>query len=155
MRFAVNKFSNLFALSIILIMSLLINACSGGTTESANNKPLDAITTYSINNVNGIISAGSGGKYNITLTLPFGTNLESLVATFTATGTNIKIGSTTQISGVTSNNFSSPPVVYTITAANGSVATYNVIVGVALSSDNIVLPHTQPILYQMESPMAL
>jgi hypothetical protein len=47
------------------------------------------------------------------------------VATFTTTGSSVKIGSTVQVSGTTANDFTGP-IIYTVTAADGSTATYTV-----------------------------
>jgi lysophospholipase L1-like esterase len=68
--------------------------------------------------------------HTIALTLPFGTDVSALVATFATTGASVKVGSTLQTSGLTSNNFSSP-VTYTVTAANGTTQAYTVTVTVA------------------------
>ena len=62
----------------------------------------------------------------IDVVMPYGTALNSLKATFTvSTGATIKIGTTTQTSGTTANDFSSAKL-YTITAANGMIQTYTV-----------------------------
>jgi hypothetical protein len=66
----------------------------------------------------------------IAATVPFGTDVTALVATFSTTGTSVHVGSTAQTSGVTANDFTSP-VEYTVTAADGSTATYTVTVTVA------------------------
>ena len=50
-----------------------------------------------------------------------------LVATFTNTGSSIKVGSTVQVNGMTANDFSSP-IAYTVTAADGSTVSYMVTV---------------------------
>jgi len=65
--------------------------------------------------------------------MPFGTNMTALVATYTTTGASAKVGATTQISGTTANDFTSP-VAYSVTAADNSTATYTVTVTVALNS---------------------
>ena len=69
----------------------------------------------------------------IAVTLPFGTDVTALVATFTHTGASVKIGTATQVSGTTSNTFTSAKD-YTVTAANGTTAIYTVTVTVAASS---------------------
>jgi len=63
----------------------------------------------------------------------------ALVATFTASaGSSVTVGSTIQVTGTTSNNFTSP-VVYTVTAADISTQDYTVTVTVSndYTSDNI------------------
>jgi Ricin-type beta-trefoil lectin domain. len=72
----------------------------------------------------------------IGITLPFGSALTSLVANYTlSAGATAKIGTTTQVSGITANNFTSP-VVYAVTAQDG-VTTKNWTVTVSVS------PNTQ------------
>ena len=72
-------------------------------------------------------------SHAITVTVPFGTNVTALVATFTATGASVKVGSTVQVSGTSSNDFTNP-VTYTVVAADGSTQNYIVSVAVGLSS---------------------
>lgn len=67
---------------------------------------------------------------SITATVPFGTDVSALVATFSTTGASIAVGATPQISGQTANNFSSP-VDYVVTAADGTMQTYTVTVNIA------------------------
>jgi hypothetical protein len=55
----------------------------------------------------------------------------ALVATFTTTGSSVKVGSTVQVSGMTANNFSSP-LTYTVTAADGTNAIYIATVAVGV-----------------------
>jgi len=92
--------------------------------------PAKAITAFSLAGVVGTIN--ETGK-TIAVTMPFGTDVTALVATFTTTGANVKVGSTIQISGTTANNFTSP-VTYTVTAADATTQDYTVTVTVALSS---------------------
>jgi hypothetical protein len=75
-------------------------------------------------------ATGSISGTNINVTVSFGTNVTSLVANFTTTGASVKVGSTTQVNGVTANNFTNP-VTYTVTAADGSTKNYIVTVTVA------------------------
>ena len=67
---------------------------------------------------------------NIAVTVPFGTDVTALVATFTTTGASVSVGATPQVSGTTPNNFTSP-VTYTVTAADASTKAYTVTVTVA------------------------
>ncbi len=57
-----------------------------------------------------------------------------MVATFTTTGTAVKIGSVVQVSGVTVNNFTKP-VIYTVYAADGTSQNYTVTVNVSPGND--------------------
>ena len=69
----------------------------------------------------------------LTATVPYGTDLTALVATFTTTGVSLSVAGTVQTSGTTANDFSGS-VVYTVTAADGSTAEYTVTVNQALNS---------------------
>lgn len=86
------------------------------TTQTSNS----LITAFSLNGIPGVIN-----DQNIIVTMPFGKNIASLIAKFSIGGISAKVGNTVQISGVTSNNFSSP-VEYEVTAANGSTSIYTV-----------------------------
>ena len=83
-----------------------------------------SITAFSLAGVAGTIN--ETGK-TISVTMPSGTNVTSLVATFTTTGASVKVGSTVQISGTTARNFTNP-VVYTVTAADATTQDYTVTV---------------------------
>ena len=69
----------------------------------------------------------------VSVTVPFGTTLTALVATFTTTGASVKVSGTLQFSGTTPNNFTSP-VSYVVTTADNSTATYVVTVTIASAS---------------------
>ena len=63
---------------------------------------------------------------NVTVALPYGTDLTSLVAEFTLSqGATAEVGGVVQESGVTANDFSNP-LTYTIVAEDGSSADYQV-----------------------------
>ncbi|MEC0227932.1 GLUG motif-containing protein [Paenibacillus alba] len=65
---------------------------------------------------------------DIALTVPNGTAVTSLVATFTSSaGSTVKVGTTTQVSGTTATDFTSP-VTYIVTAQDGTMASYTVVV---------------------------
>jgi hypothetical protein len=73
-----------------------------------------------------ISESGSSGAIrgrNITLTVPFSTNLDSLTAEFYHTGQDITVNSIRQVSGETKNNLVNP-IAYRITAKNGSMQDY-------------------------------
>ncbi len=73
----------------------------------------------------------------ISVTVPAGTNVASLIASFTITGTSVQVGGAVQTSGATANNFTSS-VVYSVIAADGSSAAYTIKVFVtgAIFTDN-------------------
>ncbi|MFD0589039.1 S-layer homology domain-containing protein [Paenibacillus sp. GCM10027627] len=67
----------------------------------------------------------------VTVTVPYGTELGQLVASFTVSpDAAAKVGTTAQISGTTANDFTNP-IVWTVEAADGSVQSWTVTVTVA------------------------
>ena len=84
-----------------------------------------AISAYSLAGVAGTINGTA-----ISVIMPSGTDVTTLVASFTTTGSNVKIGTLTQTSGTTVNSFASQ-VTYIVTAADTSTATYTVTVTLA------------------------
>ncbi|HVK86178.1 MAG TPA: hypothetical protein VM513_18790 [Kofleriaceae bacterium] len=89
--------------------------------EDADNEGLTADVTATITGT------------TITATVPFGTDVTALVATFTTTGASVAVGATPQVSGTTANDFTSP-VEYVVTAGDGSTQTYTVTVNIAANS---------------------
>ena len=83
------------------------------------------IQTFSIANAKGKISGLA-----ISVTVPYGSDLKNLVASFTFIGSTVTVGDTLQSSGITQNDFSSP-VSYTVTAEDKSTSVYVVTVTVA------------------------
>src|SRR5665647_902013 len=86
------------------VLILVIMGCGGGGSDPIPAPPSTskAITAFSLAGVVGTIN--EAGK-TIAVPMPFGTNVTALVATFTATGASVKVGSDVQISGTTANNF--------------------------------------------------
>ena len=87
------------------------------------------ITAFAIGGAGGVINEVPTPK-TIAVTVPTGTVVTALVATFTTTGTSVKVGGVTQVSGVTPNNFTAP-VAYTVTAADCTTVIYTVTVTVS------------------------
>lgn len=88
------------------------------------------ITTFIIGNVQANVDQESR---TITMTLPYGTNPSSLVATYVTTGVSVSVNNVTQQNGVTANNFTNP-VLYVVHAEDGSTKEYAVTVTVAPST---------------------
>jgi len=94
-------------------------------TTTANSSELNSDVTATIDETNHTISA----------TVPFGTDITTLVATFTSsTDSTVSVGSITQTSGITANDFTSS-VTYRVTAADAATQNYNVNISVATSSE--------------------
>jgi glycopeptide antibiotics resistance protein len=89
-------------------------------TVTVAASPAKSITSFSLNGVAGTINET---VKTIVVIMPFGIDVTALVATFTTTGSTVKVGTTQQISGTTPNNFTSS-VQYTVTAKDGSTAIY-------------------------------
>ncbi len=108
---------------------------SSSIITSANNTIFAFGLTSALNSGAGINNDVTGiiSNTNINLTVPYGAILTNLIAVYSNTGVTVKIGSNIQTSGVTANNFTSP-VIYTVTAADGSTRNYAVTVTIASSS---------------------
>ncbi|MFB9750364.1 beta strand repeat-containing protein, partial [Paenibacillus hodogayensis] len=79
-------------------------------------------------------AVGTINGTNVEVTVPFGTPVTSLIATFTSSpSSTVTVGVVPQLSGLTPNDFTSP-VVYTVTAQDGTTKNYTVTVTVAASS---------------------
>jgi hypothetical protein len=134
--------SNTTANNFTSPVAYVVTAADGTTqtytvTVTAALNPAKAITAYSFLSAKnpGVLTADVIATINgtaIAATVPFGTDVTGLIATFTTTGANVKVGGTTQASGITPNNFASP-VSYLVTAADGTTQTYTVTVTVALN----------------------
>lgn len=97
------------------------------------------VTTYKFLAIdNSALASDVEGDLNlanrtISLTVPSGTDLTGLVATFTlVTGASAQVGTTSQLSGTTSNNFTNP-VIYTVFDTADSSKTTNWTVTVTVS----------------------
>lgn len=119
-----------------------VTAADGSTlayqvTVSAAPSSANAITAFAFEDddnasLTADVTATISGT-TITATVPFGTDVTALVATFTTTGASVAVGATTQVSGTTANDFTSP-VQYVVTAADNSTQTYTVTVNIAANS---------------------
>lgn len=100
-----------------------------------------AITAYSFGGATGAIDEAAK---TIAVTVPDGTNLATLKATFATTGASVRVGAVAQVSGTTANDFSSPShsVEYVVTAVDGTTATYTVTVALANSTDKAIITYS-------------
>jgi hypothetical protein len=97
-------------------------------TVTVASSSAKAITAYSLAGVAGVITEPA---HTIAVTMPHGTVLTALIATFTTTGTGpITVAAAPQTSGTTANDFTNP-VTYIVTAFDASTANYIVTVTVA------------------------
>jgi len=100
------------------------------TVATASSK---AISSFTFTGSTGTTINETATPKTIVVTVPSGTVLTNLVATFSTSGTVVKVGTTTQVSGTTANTFSSM-VPYIVTAADSTTATYNVTVTAAAAT---------------------
>ncbi len=99
------------------------------------SSPAKQLTAFEFTStLNGLSSDAVGviSGTAIAVTVPYATDPSALVATFTTTGASVAVGATAQASGITPNDFTSP-VVYTVTAADGTTKSFTVTVTVALN----------------------
>ena len=99
-------------------------------TVAANSSK--AITAYSFAGYTGAVGTINEGNKTIAVTVPYGTPVTALIATFTTTGTGVMVGTTVQTSTTTPNNFTNP-VAYIVTAGDTSTVTYSVTVTITQS----------------------
>jgi hypothetical protein len=98
------------------------------------------ILTYSLAGYDGTVNIGT---HNVSVTVPYGTNVTSLVATFTlspqATAT---VGGINQVSGTTPNDFTNP-VIYTVEAGDGTTTQdWTVTVSFAPNTETDILTYS-------------
>ena len=99
------------------------------TVTLANNTNL--VTAYSLAAQTGPAVIDST-NHTVAMTVKSGTDVTNLVATFTLpVGASAQVGSTAQVSGTTSNNFTNP-VIYKVTGADGSEQDWTVTVTVGV-----------------------
>lgn len=117
---------------LVVLMLWLVMACPTPNSPSlSSEKELTAFSFLAADNaalsedVTGSISGTA-----ISATVPYGTDVTALVATFETTGVSVEVGSTAQSSGETANDFTSP-VVYTVTAEDDGTSEYTVTVSIA------------------------
>jgi hypothetical protein len=122
----------------MLLAAMFLLTALGCSSSSNTSSSAKAITSYSLNGVAGTINETAK---TIAVTTPYGTDVTALVAAFNTTGQSVKVGSTTQVNGVTANDFTNT-VAYTVTAADGTTATYNVVVAVAASSAKAIIAYS-------------
>lgn len=120
---------------LVLLLVAFVAGCGHNDNDTVALNSAKAITAYSLAGVTGTINETAK---TISVTMPYGTNVTALVATFATTGASVKVGTTVQTSGTTANDFTSP-VAYTVTAADSTTATYTVTVAVAAVTAPVVL----------------
>jgi hypothetical protein len=122
------RVSKMIAPLIALCLLFVILGCGGNSSDTTiTTSSAKAIKTFSLNGVAGTINEA---EKTIAVTMPAGTDVTALVATFTTTGASVAVDEVVQESGTTDNDFTNP-VIYTVTAADASTEGYTVTVIVA------------------------
>jgi hypothetical protein len=119
----------------VAVLIIFTAGCGGGggSSSGSNAQPVSEEKSITAFSLNGVAATINETEKTITVSMPYGTNVTALVATFTTTGASVKVGSNVQTSGTTSNNFTNP-VIYTVMAIDDSAQDYTVIVTVVSSS---------------------
>ena len=88
-----------------------------------------SIIAYSFTGVSGAVGTitETATPKTIAVNVPIGTDVTKLAATFSITGSSVKVGTAVQASGTTLNDFTNP-VIYTVFAADTSTVDYTVTV---------------------------
>ena len=108
-------------LPLIFLVFVMQPGC-GGSSNNGDESSARDITAFTILGIDGTI-----GPNAISLTVPYGTSLAALTPTIVITGASVSPASDV------AQDFSSP-VIYTVTAADGSTKEYTVTVTAAISS---------------------
>lgn len=132
----------LFGVAVVTALGA-IQACSGGSSQGGGDaggtadggtlqmkSSAKAITEFSFAPLSTSRVIDEGQK-TIVVTVPWTTDVTSLIASFATTGTGVTIQGARQVAGATVNNFTNP-VIYTVTAEDGTTVDYTVTVNVAL-----------------------
>jgi hypothetical protein len=105
-------------------------------TVSVSLNSAKAITSYSFASPPATGMIDQTAK-TISVTLPYGTDVTGLVASFTTSGAHVTVGDALQASGTTQNDFSGP-VEYLVAAEDGSTAAYMATVAIAAAPADVL-----------------
>jgi len=131
------EYAKIWFLGLALV-TFLAGCGSDNSASIVPDSSAKAMTAYSLNGASGIIDESAG---TIAVTMPNGTDIKALVATYSTTGASVDVGAAPQTSAVTVNDFTAD-VDYTVTAADSSAATYAVTVTVALGSAKAITDYS-------------
>ena len=109
------------------------DACTGLLCDGPKSPAKDMTAFMFLDSTNTALTMDVTAQINgtqIAATVPAGTAVTALVATFTTTGKTVTVGGVVQESGVAARDFTSP-VTYVVTAEDGTMAQYTVTVTVA------------------------
>jgi hypothetical protein len=125
------------------VVCFSLYSCRGNVSHPNSRK---AITAFSFTDPEATGTINEPAK-TISVTVPYGTDVTALTASFTATGAGVKVGSTLQTSGTTPNDFTNP-LSYLVIAADNTTALYIVTVAIAPSPAKSITDFSFPDLFQ-------
>lgn len=118
---------------IHLLLIAVLFSCSKKDEIIPVKSAEKSITLFTLNSLSPVVKADIDSvKYTVTVTVPIGTDIRRLSPTITIS----KLASISPSSG-TVQDFTSP-IVYTVTAENGTVQTYTVKINIAKSSSKSI-----------------
>ncbi len=121
-------------------LTYLVTASDGSTKQYtvsvgflSTDKVFTSFQFLAVNNagLTDDVSAQITGN-SVTATVPFGTSVAALRASFVAPNATVRVMGLTQVSGSTPNNFTQPAL-YRVTAEDGSFTDYNVTLSIGLN----------------------
>jgi len=108
-------------------------------SEASNTE--NDILTYSLPGQTGPATINNG-NHTVTVTVPYGTTVTSLIATFTLSSqATATVGAVIQVSGSTPNNFTNP-VIYAVEAGEGTTQNWTVTVNFAPNTETDILTYS-------------
>jgi len=113
-------------LTAFVFFFLFTYSCKENTTKSSEKD----ILNFSINNIAGTIDSN-----NISLEVPYETDINNLIAVFETNGQKVFVNEILQVSGHTVNDFSNP-LAYKVIAEDESIRIYVVNIKKALANSN-------------------
>ena len=124
-------------IAVILLGSCPANSLLNSVQQKVNNYQASQnqaqITAFSFVGFAGYPGVINQTNGTIAVTLPYSTPVTALVAAYTTSASSVKVGSISQVSGVTANDFTNP-VVYTTIGQNGSTKNYTVTATIATNN---------------------
>ncbi|MBU2514637.1 SUMF1/EgtB/PvdO family nonheme iron enzyme [bacterium] len=134
------SFKGIMIMGVITLLSIGCNSSSSSGSDSSDDNSDKLITAFSFTAIlNTALSSDVScivSDTNISCTVPAGTDVTALIASFEHTGQSVLVVTVEQISGETANDFTGA-VLYIVTATNESVLQYTVTVtkATAVESD--------------------
>ncbi len=122
-----------FPAVVLVVLAMTVIGCNSGgggnNPVSSTSSSSKQLTEFHFESPAGIGVIDESAK-TVSVTVPYGTDVTSLIAFFSTTGAETTVNGEEQESGVTENDFSTP-VTYRVTAEDDSTVDYTVTVIVA------------------------